>query len=124
MIILVCLFVVALILLIVGIYEYNTTLCTGALKFSVFLFIFIAIAAVVLFTNFKPVVIDCEGQIETVGSEGVTVVYPNKNGETTKTQIIVEAPEKYNIGDTVTIRLEQDIWTWILNATMLDDETE
>lgn len=124
MIILVYLFVVALILLIVGIYEYNTTYGTGVLKFSVFLFIFIAIAAVVLLTNFKPVGIDYEGQIETVGSEGVTVVYPNKYGETTKTQIIVEAPEKYNIGDTVTIRLEQDLWTWDLNVAILENETE
>lgn len=122
MIILVCLLVVALILLIVGIYECNMTYYgTGALKFSVLLF---AIAAVVFLKAYDPVGIDYEGQIENVGSEGVTVVYPNEYGETTKTQIIVEAPEKYDIGDTVTIRLEQDFWTWIFNITILDDETE
>lgn len=83
-----------------------------------------AIAVPFILLSYDSTIVDYEGQIASVGSEGVTVTYSDKYGEAEKVKLLVEFPENYDIGNTVIIRCEKDFWTWDLNVTILDDETE
>ena len=115
----------AVFLLIVGIYlNQNYDYDVGTIRLSVGLFVLCAIAVpFILITHYNSIV-DYEGQIANVGSKGVNVTYSDEYGEVREAKILVDFPEKYDIGNTVIFRYEKDLWTGDLKVTILEDETE
>lgn len=114
----------AVALLIIGVYlNINYGYDAGTLRLSIGVFVLCAIAVPFILIKYDSTIVDYEGQIANVGSEGVIVTYSDKYGEAEKVKILVENSEKYDIGDTVIIRYKNDFWTWDLNVAILEDET-
>lgn len=115
----------AVALLIIGVHlNKNYGYDASFISFSVGLFVLCAIAVPFILLSYDSTIVDYEGQITSVGSEGVIVTYSDEYGEAEKIKLLVEFPENYDIGNTVIIRCEKDLWTWDLNVTILEDETE
>lgn len=115
----------AVVLLIIGVYLNKTyDYDVGTLRLSVGLFVLCAIAVPFILIAHYNSIVDYEGQITNMGSKGVIITYSNEYGETREAKTLVDFPEKYDIGDTVIIRYEKDLWTGDLKITILEDETE
>ena len=115
----------AFVLFIVGVYlNKNYGYDVGTLRLSVGLFILCVIAVPFILITHYDSIVNYEGQIANMGSKGVIVTYSDEYGEAREAKISVDFPEKYDIGNTVIIRYEKDIWTGDLKVTILEDETE
>ena len=115
----------AVVILIIGVYlNKNYGYDVGMIRISVVLFALCAIAVpFILITHYKSIV-EYEGQIVNMGSKGVIVTYSDEYGEAREAKISVDFPEKYDIGNTVIIHYEKELWWGDLKVTILEDETE
>lgn len=115
----------AVVLFIVGAYlNINYGYGVGTLRLSVGLFVLCVIAVPFILVAHYESIVDYEGRIANMGSQGVIVTYSDEYGEAREAKILVDFPEKYDIGNTVIIRYEKDLWFGDLKVTILEDETE
>ena len=115
----------AVALLIFGVHlNNNYGYDVGTIRLSVGVFVLCAIAVpFILITHYNSIA-NYEGQILNVGSKGVNVAYSDEYGEVKEAKILVDFPEKYDIGNTVTIRYEIDLWNGDRKVTILEEHTE
>lgn len=80
----------AVALLIIGVHlNKNYGYDAGFIRFSIGLFVMCAIAVHFILLSYDPTIVAYEGQIASVGSEGVIVTYSDEYGEAKKVKLLV-----------------------------------